>query len=821
MTDGGIFVPYNHELKPLEDLLTGVERPGDFYVLGAIEVPMPRIEIKGAGVLSFPVPESQVQQVIAQATRAPYGRGKETIRDESVRKTWQLIASQVRIGGKSWAGSFQRLMESVTAGLGCEKLNVAAELHKLLVYDTGDFFKVHRNTEKCPGMFGTLVVVLPATHRGGELIIRHGERQVTADLNSGEEVSELRFAAFYADCEHEVRPVTEGHRVCLIYNLIQQEASPADTPLTAPLYGAEIDAAGAMLKDAFASDRAPAKLAWLLEHDYTTAGLSFSGLKGQDAARAKVICAAAERDECAVHLGIVHIEESGAAEPEYDGGYRYGRSRYWGSYEDEEEEEDASSDSFEVIDICDSSRFIDDWRNTEDQPMDFGKLPLEDGEVLPAGVLDDEEPDEQRLNTYTGNEGATFERSYHRAALVIWPLARFADVLLQAGVGAVLPHLQERVRSCVKSSAPEAERQVVIAIAERVITAWEDRAYGSMANAPNRGVMLHILAQLGDARLLTRFLGGVVIEQFDGSENPTLAEVVSQVGPKKMGELLTRLAQDNMPIFHRACVDLLHRLTHGERKKLTPGHRTALRKMAEAIVAELPALQQRSGPNYTSQDWWRSQSAKPADDTVVVNLLESLGSLAVPALRAAACDGLVVNSAVFDPAKLIVPALQTLCERHEDALSGDLEFRRLWCHAAEFLLTRSEQPPAAPTDWKQTVTIPCKCEDCRGLQAFARDPAMQVGRFPVRKDRRQHLHRQIEKHGLDMTHVTERKGSPQTLVCTKTRRTYQRQCAQHEADCASMKALLGAKPEAVRQIAPLAKRMTAAHRLKPKTPDPA
>ena len=104
MTDGGIFVPYNHELKPLEDLLTRVERPGDFYVLGAIEVPMPRIEIKGAGVLSFPVPESQVQQVIAQATRAPYGRGKETIRDESVRKTWQLIASQVRIGGKSWAG---------------------------------------------------------------------------------------------------------------------------------------------------------------------------------------------------------------------------------------------------------------------------------------------------------------------------------------------------------------------------------------------------------------------------------------------------------------------------------------------------------------------------------------------------------------------------------------------------------------------------------------------------------------------------------------------------------------------------------------------
>ena len=52
----------------------------------------------------------------------------------------------------------------------------------------------------------------------------------------------------------------------------------------------------------------------------------------------------------------------------------------------------------------------------------------------------------------------------------------------------------------------------------------------------------------------------------------------------------------------------------------------------------------------------------------------------------------------------------------------------------------------------------------------------------MRKERRQHLHQTIERHGLDMTHVTERKGSPQTLVCTKNRRTYQRQSDQYKAD---------------------------------------
>ena len=38
----------------------------------------------------------------------------------------------------------------------------------------------------------------------------------------------------------------------------------------------------------------------------------------------------------------------------------------------------------------------------------------------------------------SGNEGASFERSYHRAALVIWHRQHYAKVLLQAGVGAAL-----------------------------------------------------------------------------------------------------------------------------------------------------------------------------------------------------------------------------------------------------------------------------------------------------------------------------------------------------------------------------------------------
>ena len=69
------------------------------------------------------------------------------------------------------------------------------------------------------------------------------------------------------------------------------------------------------------------------------------------------------------------------------------------------------------------------------------------------------------------------------------------------------------------------------------------------------------------------------------------------------------------------------------------------------------------------------------------------------------------------------------------------------------------------------MKLSCTCADCRELQAFTLDPAEQGHRFRVRKERRQHLRQKIERHSLDMTHVTDRTGSPQTLVCTKDRRS--------------------------------------------------
>jgi hypothetical protein len=333
-------------------------------------------------------------------------------------------------------------------------------------------------------------------------------------------------------------------------------------------------------------------------------------------------------------------------------------------------------------------------------------------------------------------------------------------------------------------SVPAADRQTVHFIAERIIAVWEATAkggYRGRGRESDLSDMIALLGQLADAPLLDRFIAGVVKREYSGGENEAMAANVQWLGPIQAGQLLSHLAIENMRFFPTECVNLLSRLTRELELEPTADWIAALREIGATIVGALPNLKQRR-PDQPDRDWWRTQKAKPVDGSAVADLLETLAALNASTLRDAACKSIAANPKMFDPATLIVPALQLLCERNGDAVLNDKEFQRLWRHCAESLLARSEQPPESPRDWRQSVKIVCRCEDCRELQGFAFDPGTQTHRFRVRKERCQHLHQQIDRHRLDMTHVTVRTGSPQTLVCSKTRATNERQCRQYNED---------------------------------------
>lgn len=781
-----IEIEYNQELKPLESVLSRVKQPGDFFVCGVIEIPMPRIEVEGTGTLSFPVPDAQIASMVRRAERSPYGRGEETIVDTSVRNVWQIAPGKVEIGGKSWATNFENLLSKVKAGLGCEDASVYAELYKLLVYDRGGFFLAHRDTEKTEGMFGTLVVTLPSAFRGGALQIRHVGREVTVDTNAADP-SELSYVAFYADCEHEALPVQEGNRVCLIYNLIQKRSTGRQRLLRAPEYESQIAEAAAILDRFLNAPDAAAKIAWLLDHQYSPAGLSFSALKGADAAKARVLVQAAARAQCAAHLGIVHIGESGAAEPDDDYFYRPRRNHYR-KYEESDDEDSDGDATFTVATVDDTWQYADEWRDTDDRIVEFGRIPLTAGELLPAGALDGEPPDEKRLTEASGNEGAAYERSYHRAALVLWRRNRTADVLLQAGVVAALPYLKQ-LASGGKRTRPEA-----IAVAERILNAWSGDAQrwdsypigGPRPGPAERIEMIAALTKLNAPALLDRFLREAVTSSYDGSENAALLASLNVLGEAQAATVLSNLVSARMPECPNECTELLLALSENPPLRFP--------EIAEAAVAGLDRIGTRDSQPEPFD--WHPEGRRPPGSRFLENLLRALQHFKGGTLCGAAAEKIASRPEIFSPVTLVVPAIERICVgRRQRTAAVDDSVRHLWKRAADFLLERSEVPPEPPSDWCLNVELSCSCPDCRELKVFARDPAGRVHRFRVRKERRRHLHNMIDRHRLDMTHVTERVGSPQTLVCTKDRRTFDRRMEQYGDEIAAMRTLVRLAPK--------------------------
>jgi hypothetical protein len=201
----------------------------------------------------------------------------------------------------------------------------------------------------------------------------------------------VAFAAFYADCVHEVLPITSGYRLALVYNLRRQGRGQLPEP---PNYDTEQARVTALLRQWSAGkdapdDDSPEKLLYPLEHAYTPAELAFEALKG----------------------GCRRRRGAGAS-----------RHRRWADEEDEEED-------FEVGEVYDRSETLSDWRRPDSSQPALGDLPFTEDELCPPEAFADLEPDEQYFHEATGNEGASFERTYRRAALVLWPRARRLAVL--------------------------------------------------------------------------------------------------------------------------------------------------------------------------------------------------------------------------------------------------------------------------------------------------------------------------------------------------------------------------------------------------------
>lgn len=821
---------------PLLAALAKVDRPGTFCTSGELPTVLPGLEVAAFGQVPVPLTKRDAAKLKKLAQQAPYGKGTQTLVDTNVRRVWEIDAGQVTLTNPQWSGVVQQAVAAAQAALGLEQQRLEPHLYKLLLYETGSFFLPHQDGEKLDRMVATLVIALPAAHTGGELVVRHEGREQIVDFSSLGSF-QTQFAAFYADCEHEIRPVTSGFRLALVYNLTVGKSQPA---IAAPTSRQHVQTIAPLLQRwrqeelrAAANTAAPQslKLAVLLDHQYTEAGLSRDALKGTDRARADVLFAAAREAGCEASLALVEYWESGSAEPT---GYEYGyRRRRYGRYNDD----DASEASEHVMgEVYDHSLVAHHFSDADGQLLAFGSIPLQETELVCKDPIKSAKPTKEDFEGYTGNAGMTLERWYHRAAIVLWPPEFKFDVLCAAGVHSAVGGLAQLVDRWREAREPE--RQALHAscldFASRIIAHWPEKAtpgyhtspespynfalpsekqtgavrhYDDFADeddeddeyedeyddrdqddddldyetpagsqvekAPVRS-FLSLLDELGDVALIRFWIRQVLARDTALDPGSVLGDVLQLHGWTTFQQELQSLFAATTPATLERHARML--ADFALRSNTTADRHALCRGLAQSLLAVV----NRWDPKQEKLDW-RMPRLRP--HVLVPPLIQALLALQEEALLNQLVTLMLAHPLEFPLTAVQLPLLQRLTtwlRQYVQQRSSALE--RWLTTAQQELKSRAARPPLEPTDWRRPAETGCKCADCRALSKFLADPSQSTLRLPLAEQRRRHVHSIIQSKALDTTHVTERTGRPFTLVCKKTQGSYDRALVAHQLD---------------------------------------
>ena len=442
----------------IAEILAGTRSAGSFAAMRTAQADDLCLAVDGLGRLHLPISRAQAQRLCRLSRRARYGRGEKTLLDTSVRDTWEVPKSRIRIDRPRWSRTLLPILESLRADLGLPSgTRLKAELHALLVYGPGQFFLPHQDSEKTDAMVGTLVVTLPSPFHGGGIVIEHRNERLTFRAPR----QPLSFLAFYADCRHEVRPVKDGYRIVLTYDLsLVGDGRAAILPAGAK--PRQADALAARLRKYFETPlpsvprrgeraQSPKRLVYLLDHEYTERGLGWQRLKGNDAARAAVLSAAAERADCDVALALADVQETWSCWEDDD-------PRPWrsGRWEDDQEVEEFPDDEdpgaenageYELGELQDRNIELRRWiAPSETRAAPIGTW-VRDHEACSAIPSSDLVPYKSEYEGYMGNWGNTIDRWYRRGAIVVWPREHGFAVRAEASPAWGLDALLRRIRS--------------------------------------------------------------------------------------------------------------------------------------------------------------------------------------------------------------------------------------------------------------------------------------------------------------------------------------------------------------------------------------
>ena len=238
-------------------------------------------------------------------------------------------------------------------------------------------------------MFATVIIILPSAYVGGHVVVSHAATTKTLDF-SDKSLLSTAVLAWYTDVKHEVKPIENGYRFALSYNLIHVAPPNVPRPCLPDTSSSEALLAQVLRKwRAKKYEKGPQCdiMAYLLDHEYSAANLKegLDCLKGVDAHRVTLLGPIAEQLGFMVGLASLSHKVSGCAD-DYGNGYR-GRIPA-------------------MVEVTKKSTSISEFVDLAGAPLlSIKNLNLSDKSLIPGNPFKGKKPDDAKYEGYMGNVG--------------------------------------------------------------------------------------------------------------------------------------------------------------------------------------------------------------------------------------------------------------------------------------------------------------------------------------------------------------------------------------------------------------------------------
>jgi hypothetical protein len=701
------------------------------------------LEINGIDEIGFPINAIQIKDIIKVAHKAPFGKGSQTVLDPTVRSAWEIDASEITFTNPEWKQFIASIIEKVKPDLGIEKHSVSANLYKLLIYEEGGFFLAHKDSEKEKGMFGTLIIGLPSKHTGGELCVRFDGREEIVDFSEPSSQYKIPYAAFYADCEHEIKPITSGYRVCLVYNLVQAKSNEK---IQLSHLSGHIERLVKIIKTC-EEDKDIPKIV-LLGHQYTPSNFTMQALKLNDRPKAEALLQAAENAGFYAKLGLVTSYQSGELEVEYNNSSRYGRRRSY--YDDEFDNDDELAENGTMGEVYDESLEIEHWMEEGIPPL--RNISFEKEDLISEIILNEGEPEEKQAEGYTGNAGMEMRYWYHYGAVIFWPKKYQYDMLISLSTANKLEWIEYYNQQWSEIKPSE------ITIIKKLV----EEGFSNNDEKVDFTPFVQLLINLNDEQYFIKKGKQILVQIFKMIRIDTWIQLLETYPIHHFEEVFETVAKRQKKSVTNHIFEVLLRLNFSENVD-SKAFVSNQFKQISVYLSELKLVEKEAKSKKVLRNVLLLSMLKPTDEAWLNDTSSAFTQVLTRSYVNEVLIGEILSTDSYKKSELAKQLLE----------AGKVD-----------LVQRINNKPQPPADWSRSM--PQYREYHKKVWAILKDfiesPTQQFFDYTKVQAERSEMESAVGSVTIDLRMETIKKGSPHTLRLIKTQAAYEKDLANWRID---------------------------------------